>query len=88
MPLSSRTSTDQIDLQGTGRSIVRLPRRTRWIWQDGFCGVIGLRWTLTLGGIMIGAALTPRDACGSFGRLTTPWSTGLRSVAASGAPRR
>lgn len=59
-----------------GSDVARLPSLRRWIWDDGFCGSIGLRWTKD------GASL-PATASGHVGYAVVPWRRreGLASAA-------
>ncbi|MEO1638707.1 MAG: GNAT family N-acetyltransferase [Pseudomonadota bacterium] len=48
-----------------GSRVPRLPSLRRWIWADGFCGTIGLRWTP-------GTADMPPTASGHIGYAIVP----------------
>jgi predicted acetyltransferase len=52
-----------------GSLVARLPSRRWWIWDQGFCGAIGLRWTPD------GAALPPH-VLGHVGYAVVPWKRG------------
>lgn len=47
----------------------RLLGLTRWIWQDGFCGSIGLRW-------QVGCNDLPPYCLGHIGYAVAPWRRG------------
>lgn len=49
-----------------GSQVPRLPSLRRWIWQDGFCGSIGLRW-------QPGTDALPPTCLGHFGYAVVPW---------------
>lgn len=48
-----------------GTRVQRLPSLRRWIWSDGFCGTIGLRWA-------IGTSDLPATASGHLGYAVVP----------------
>ena len=62
------------DLEGAGRDVTlpdgskveRLPGIKRWIWQDGFCGIIGLRWQRDTEEL-------PVHCAGHVGYSVVPW---------------
>ena len=72
------------DLEAKGDAIVlpdgsrvpRLPGFQRWIWDDGFCGIIGLRW-------QPGTEELPAHCPGHVGYSVVPWRRreGLASAA-------
>lgn len=47
----------------------RLPSIRRWMWDDGLCGSINLRW-------QNGTAELPPDVLGHIGYSTVPWRQG------------
>lgn len=49
-----------------GSTAPRLPSVRRWIWRDGFCGSIGLRWRP-------GTEELPPHCLGHIGYAVTPW---------------
>ena len=49
-----------------GSYVKRLPSVRRWIWDDGFCGSIGLRW-------QPGSDALPPTASGHVGYAIVPW---------------
>lgn len=49
-----------------GSQVDRLPGIVRWIWRDGFCGVISLRW-------QIGTMDLPPTCLGHVGYTVVPW---------------
>ncbi|WP_217898968.1 GNAT family N-acetyltransferase [Oceanicola sp. 22II-s10i] len=49
-----------------GSTTPRLPGFQRWIWQDGFCGTIGLRW-------QPGTEDLPPTCLGHIGYAVVPW---------------
>ena len=49
-----------------GRVVPRLPGFTRFIWADGFCGVIHFRW-------LPGTVDLPPHVLGHIGYLVVPW---------------
>lgn len=49
-----------------GSQVPRLPSLRRWIWQDGFCGSIGLRW-------QAGTDALPPTCLGHIGYAVVPW---------------
>ena len=59
-----------------GSRVPRLPGVHRWIWQDGFCGTIGLRW-------QPGTEALPPHCPGHVGYAVVPWrrNRGLASAA-------
>jgi RimJ/RimL family protein N-acetyltransferase len=52
-----------------GSEVPRLPGLRRWIWQDGFCGSIGLRW-------QSGSNDLPPNCLGHIGYAVVPWRRG------------
>lgn len=56
-----------------GRLVQRLPGFRRWMWDDGFCGSINLRWQR-------GTAELPPHCLGHIGYAVVPWQQG-RGVA-------
>ncbi len=52
-----------------GSEVPRLPGLRRWIWQDGFCGSIGLRW-------QPGTSQLPPHCLGHIGYAVVPWRRG------------
>ncbi len=50
-----------------GTSVPRLPSLRRWLWADGFCGSIGLRWSAP------GDAALPAHVPGHIGYAVVPW---------------
>ena len=52
-----------------GRTMRRLPGLRRWIWDEGFCGVVGLRW-------QPGTAALPPHVMGHIGYAVVPWRAG------------
>ncbi|OYX30718.1 MAG: GNAT family N-acetyltransferase [Caulobacterales bacterium 32-69-10] len=52
-----------------GSQVPRLPGLRRWIWDDGFCGSIGLRW-------QAGTADLPPYVRGHIGYAVVPWRRG------------
>ena len=59
-----------------GTKVARLPSIRRWIWVDGFCGTIGLRWQK-------GTSDLPDTALGHVGYAVVPWrrNEGLATAA-------
>lgn len=53
-----------------GATVPRLPSIRRWIWDDGFCGSIGLRWSPG------GTALPSWFPWGHTGYAVPPWKRG------------
>ena len=49
-----------------GSHVKRLPSLRRWMWLDGFCGSIGLRWSP-------GTNDLPKTASGHIGYAVVPW---------------
>jgi predicted acetyltransferase len=49
-----------------GSQVPRLPGYRRWIWDDGFCGSIGLRW-------QPGTTALPAHCLGHIGYAIVPW---------------
>lgn len=49
-----------------GSAVPRLPSLRRWIWTDGFCGSIGLRW-------QPGTDDLPATCLGHIGYAIVPW---------------
>lgn len=49
-----------------GSFVQRLPSFRRWIWADGFCGSIGLRWQR-------GTNALPPTCLGHIGYAVVPW---------------
>ena len=49
-----------------GTTMPRLPGLRRWIWDEGFCGSIGLRWQR-------GTAALPPHVLGHLGYAVVPW---------------
>jgi predicted acetyltransferase len=49
-----------------GRTVPRLPGLKRWIWADGFCGSINLRWQAGTTGL-------PPHCLGHIGYAVVPW---------------
>ena len=68
---------EQVDREGAGPPVTlpdgtkaaRLPGYRRWIWDDGFCGVIGFRWTP-------GTEELPPHVLGHIGFSVVPWKRG------------
>ncbi|MEP3919020.1 GNAT family N-acetyltransferase [Ascidiaceihabitans sp.] len=62
-----------------GSKVPRLPSIRRWIWDDGFCGQIGLRWKP-------GTEELPPTCLGHIGYAVVPWrqGEGLASAALLG----
>ena len=52
-----------------GSRVERLPGYHRWLWDDGFCGVIGFRWRP-------GTAALPAHVLGHIGYAVVPWRRG------------
>ncbi|WP_227270262.1 GNAT family N-acetyltransferase [Roseobacter weihaiensis] len=52
-----------------GSQVPRLPSIRRWIWEDGFCGHIGLRWKP-------GTQELPATCSGHIGYAVVPWRQG------------
>ncbi|HEV2363171.1 MAG TPA: GNAT family N-acetyltransferase [Caulobacteraceae bacterium] len=52
-----------------GSQVQRLPSVTRWIWDDGFCGLIGFRWA-------VGTEALPPTCPGHIGYAVAPWERG------------
>ena len=55
----------------------RIPGFQRWLWDEGFCGVISLRW------LREGTAQLPSHVLGHVGYAVVPWRQG-RAYAAQG----
>jgi predicted acetyltransferase len=53
-----------------GTSVPRLPRVTRWIWDQEFCGSIGFRWQR-------GTSALPPHVLGHIGFAVVPWKRRL-----------
>lgn len=49
-----------------GRTVPRLPGLKRWMWADGFCGSINLRWQK-------GTTALPPHCLGHIGYAVVPW---------------
>jgi predicted acetyltransferase len=49
-----------------GTQVARLPGYRRWMWDDGFCGSIGLRW-------QPGTDALPPYVLGHIGYAVVPW---------------
>lgn len=49
-----------------GSMVKRLPGFRRWIWDDGFCGSVGLRWQK-------GTEALPEYCLGHIGYAVVPW---------------
>ena len=52
-----------------GSQVPRLPGYRRWIWDDGFCGSIGIRW-------QPGTEELPPHCLGHVGYAVVPWKRG------------
>jgi predicted acetyltransferase len=52
-----------------GSQVPRLPGYRRWIWDDGFCGSIGIRW-------QPGTEALPPHCLGHIGYAVVPWKRG------------
>jgi len=52
-----------------GSRVPRLPGYRRWIWDDGFCGSIGIRW-------QPGTEELPPHCLGHIGYAVVPWKRG------------
>ena len=52
-----------------GSQVNRLPGYRRWIWDDGFCGSINLRW-------QPGTTALPPHCLGHIGYAVVPWRRG------------
>lgn len=52
-----------------GSFVTRLPSLRRWIWSDGFCGSIGIRW-------QPGTEDLPPTCRGHIGYAVVPWRRG------------
>ncbi|HZB52970.1 MAG TPA: GNAT family N-acetyltransferase [Reyranella sp.] len=52
-----------------GSQVPRLPGYRRWIWDDGFCGSINLRW-------QPGTEALPPTCLGHIGYAVVPWKRG------------
>ncbi len=52
-----------------GSKVPRLPSIRRWIWDDGFCGHVSLRWTP-------GTEELPPTCSGHIGYAVVPWRRG------------
>lgn len=52
-----------------GSFVPRLPSLRRWIWSDGFCGSVGLRW-------QPGTEDLPPTCLGHIGYAVVPWRRG------------
>ncbi len=52
-----------------GTRVPRLPSIVRWIWDDGFCGSIALRW-------VPGTSQLPEYVLGHIGYSVVPWRRG------------
>ena len=74
--LEDRTSKGNTVTLPDGTRVPRLPGFRRWIWQDGFCGVIGVRW-------QSGTEELPPTCSGHIGYAILPWrrNEGLASAA-------
>jgi predicted acetyltransferase len=53
-----------------GSTVARLPSILRWIWDEGFCGTIGLRW-------QAGTTDLPPTCLGHIGYAVVPWRQGF-----------
>jgi predicted acetyltransferase len=49
-----------------GSAVPRLPGFSRWVWADGFCGVVNMRW-------QPGTAELPAHVLGHVGYSIVPW---------------
>lgn len=49
-----------------GSQVVRIPGRQFWIWDEGFCGRLGIRW-------QPGTAALPPHVLGHVGYSVVPW---------------
>ncbi|CAN5883003.1 GNAT family N-acetyltransferase [soil metagenome] len=49
-----------------GSQVARLPGYRRWMWDEGFCGSIGLRW-------QTGTTALPAHCLGHIGYAVVPW---------------
>jgi predicted acetyltransferase len=67
--LEDREATGSPIVLPDGTSVPRLPGFTRWIWDDGFCGSIGLRW-------QSGTEELPPHCLGHVGYAVVPWRRG------------
>ena len=71
-PTTFLASLDDPEAQGAdikladGSFVKRLPGFRRWIWADGFCGSIGLRW-------QHGTNALPPTCLGHIGYAVVPW---------------
>lgn len=52
-----------------GSRVPRLPGYRRWMWDDGFCGSIGIRW-------QPGTEALPPHCLGHIGYAVVPWKRG------------
>jgi predicted acetyltransferase len=52
-----------------GSQVARLPGYRRWMWDDGFCGSINLRWRP-------GTEALPPTCLGHIGYAVVPWKRG------------
>jgi predicted acetyltransferase len=52
-----------------GSTVPRLPGFRRWLWDDAFCGSIGLRW-------QPGTSALPPHVLGHIGYAVVPWKRG------------
>lgn len=60
-----------------GTQFNRLPSFRRWIWDDGFCGSISLRW------LQQGDPRLPPNVLGHVGYAVVPWRRGRGYAAAA-----
>jgi predicted acetyltransferase len=74
-PLALVESMDDPEAKGApirlpdGSEVERLPGFHRWLWDGGFCGVIGFRW-------LPGTAELPSHVLGHIGYSVVAWKRG------------
>lgn len=67
--LLDRTNGGSPHILPDGTEVEWIPGYRKWIWDDGFCGTIGLRW-------LPGTTELPSHVTGHIGYSVVPWKRG------------